>query len=52
MKYKQLFLVMTFGVASALTRGVFRTITQAKKESKSIRKTGGDPKIYRCTLIK
>jgi hypothetical protein len=46
----RLFLVLTFGVASCLDRGIFDNIGEAEKAASEIRKDGGAPKIYECKL--
>ena len=48
---KKLFMVMTFGVASSLMRGLFETLLEAEECCKEIRQSGGAPKIYRCSRI-
>jgi hypothetical protein len=48
----KLFLVLTFGVASCLNRGLVDSMKKAKSIAKQIRKDGGDPRIFVCEIIK
>jgi hypothetical protein len=49
---KEMFIVLTFGVASVLCRRIAMTRKELDPVIELIKKSGGAPKIYRCRLIK
>ncbi len=45
---KQLYAVITFGVASTLVQYLETNLKRAKQKAQKIKESGGRPFIYRC----